>query len=37
MIGIVWGATTIKANEKLETIIEYYKHLSIGLPLGIIN
>ena len=29
MIGIVWGATTIKANEKLETIIEYYKRKDI--------
>lgn len=37
MIGIVWGTTRIRANKKLETIIEYYKRLSLGLPLGIIN
>lgn len=29
MIGIVWGTTRVKANGKLETIIEYYKHKSI--------
>ena len=29
MIGIVWGATRIRANKKLETIIEYYKRKGI--------
>lgn len=29
MIGIVWGATKIKANEKLKTIIEYYERKGI--------
>ena len=29
MIGIVWGATRIRANEKLKTIIEYYEYKGI--------
>ena len=29
MIGIVWGATRIRANEKLKTIIEYYERKGI--------
>lgn len=29
MTCIVWGTTKAKANEKLETIIEYYKHKGI--------
>ena len=29
MIGIVWGATKIRANKKLETIIEYYERKGI--------
>lgn len=29
MTGIVWGTTRARANEKLETIIEYYKHKGI--------